>query len=76
MTAEEAEDLFWKSHGTEPWPVDKPMDTWQRRLQCWDVVLRKARKEYEEENERLRAENRDLKRIILETTEADAKRAA
>jgi hypothetical protein len=51
----------------------KPFDQQAQMLKAWDQVLAAVRKGYEEENERLRVENRDLKQLIADMMEADAK---
>lgn len=74
ITAEDAETLFWKTVGEvhQSWPVDKPEIGKTQRLKAWVAVIAKIRAHYQDENQRLAQQVRDLQKIIVETVSTDA----
>lgn len=78
MNAETIKALYWESRKGQDWhgTSGKPEAQHTLDLQAWDVVIAAIRKDYEIELERLRTENRDLQRIIMDTVTADAQRVA
>ena len=75
MIPEDADTLFWEEMRKQDWHNSSghPKTQHELRMQCWTVLIERIRKDYQEENERLREENRVLKSGFLSQIEKDAK---
>jgi hypothetical protein len=71
MTAEDAYNLYW-SLNAATWKATGPLVQRELEMARWDLVVQAIYKSFEQETERLRQENRDLKSAICRTVEADA----
>lgn len=74
MDANQAKELYWSTLRGFDWHEttgQQPIQE-QYQLMAWEAVIKAVRKDSEQELERLRQENRDLKQMMLTRTEQDA----
>lgn len=71
MTAEDAIKLYYQTMAQYE-RGDEALVQDQMQLHCWDQVLAAIRKDYEQENERLRQRVRDLEKIVVTCMESAA----
>ena len=77
MTAEEAETLWWQELTKWDWHESSGKPDLQKtmRIQAMTALLAAIRKDYQEENERLRQRVRDLEEVVARSMERAAEPA-
>jgi hypothetical protein len=74
VSPEDADKLWWDEMTKLDWHESSGDQETQHqmRMRCWMTMIGHIRKPYQDENERLRQENRDLKYVITESMRLQA----